>query len=357
MHTSTIFVSVALLLSSGLNACQQQSLPTPGSSAPSTPVTKKPTLLGAGATFPYPIYQRWFTEYRRVDPSVQINYQPVGSGAGVRQFLDQTVDFGATDVPLSANERNQAPQERGQPLQIPVVGGAVVLPYNLSGVKDLRLTRKAYCGIFAGKITRWNDAVLAAENPNVTLPDLPIMFANRSDGSGTTFIFSNHLKTVCPDWTLPASKFVRWPVGVSFKGNEGITATIQRTEGAIGYVELAYATANKLTISHLQNKAGQYVDPTPQAIADALKTDTIPEDLVVLEPDPESADAYPIVGLTWMLLYERYPNAEQGQTLKALAKWALSEGQQYAADLGYTPLDPEMAKRAIALAERIQAQP
>lgn len=310
------------------------------------------SLSGAGASFPAPLYQRWFSEYNNENPNIQISYQSVGSGAGIKQFLEQTVDFGATDAPLTEEERAQFPEERGRPIQIPTVGGAVVFAFNLSGVDSLQLSRDAYCGIVQGDITNWNDPAIASANEGVALPDSPITFVHRSDGSGTTFIFTNHIGTVCPNWTAGVGKSVEWPVGVGGKGNEGITANVKQTEGAVGYVEFAYARENNLSMAALENNAGNYIEPSPSAAARATEGVQVPEDFAVLLPDPSGEDAYPIIGLTFLLLYAEYDEPAKAETLTNVVNWALSEGDQYAEELGYAPLSQELQAKVI---EEIQA--
>ena len=324
------------------------SSPSTGSSPASSPAAGggSASLSGAGASFPAPLYQRWFADYNKENSGVQISYQSVGSGAGVEQFLAGTVDFGATDAPLKAEEREKFKAKYGaEPIQIPMTGGSVVFAYNLEGVKDLKLSRAAYCGIVAGKITKWNDAAIAKANPGSTLPDQPIEFVHRSDGSGTTFQFTTHLKAACPDWQAGASKSVEWPVGTGAKGNEGVTAQIQQTPNAIGYTELSYAKQNNLTMASVENKSGKIITPSPDASAAAFKGETVPADFALTVPDPKGADAYPITGLTWLLLYPKYQDAAKGDALKTVVNWALDKGKSTATELGYVPLDSDLTKK------------
>ncbi|AFY64748.1 phosphate ABC transporter substrate-binding protein PstS [Geitlerinema sp. PCC 7407] len=358
--TSTRLVAIsAIALTVGLSACQNTAnAPSGTTGGEASPAAQSGSnlqarLSGAGATFPAPLYQRWFAEYNKTNPGVQISYQSVGSGAGVKQFIAQTVDFGASDAPLTDEEKSQIPAEKGA-MQVPMVGGAVVFAYNLPGVDDLKLSREAYCGIVQGEITKWNDPKIAAENAGATLPDRDISFIHRSDGSGTTFIFTNHIDEACPNWSAGSGKSIEWPVGIGGKGNEGVTAQVKQVEGAIGYVEYAYANENDLSMASLQNKAGQFVAPTPGAAAKATEGAEIPADFALLIPDPTGQDAYPIIGLTWLLLYEKYDDPAKAQALKEMIQWALGDGKQYAEQLGYAPLSPELATKVTAALEKVQ---
>ncbi len=313
------------------------------------------SISGAGASFPAPLYQRWFSEYNKANPNIQISYQSVGSGAGIKQFIAQTVDFGATDAPLNDKEKAQYPKDRGQPLQIPMTGGSVVFAYNLDGVDNLRLSREAYCGITEGTIKTWNDPKIVKDNPGVKLPADAIAFTHRSDGSGTTFLFTSHIQAACPNWKAGADKSVAWPVGTGAKGNEGVTAQIQQTQNAVGYVEYAYARENKLKFAELQNKAGAFVAATPESAAKSLEGAPLPADFSLTVPDPTAKDAYPIVGLTWLLVYGQYSDPAKADALKNFIKWAYSaEGAKYAAELGYLPIPPEVSSKATAALDTVK---
>lgn len=311
-------------------------------------------INGAGATFPAPLYQRWFAEYNKQNPTVQISYQSVGSGAGVKQFLAKTVDFGATDAPLTKEERQKYPTADGQPVQIPMTGGAVVFAYNLDGVENLKLSRETYCAIADGTIKSWSDPKIAKDNEGAKLPNEPVTFVHRSDGSGTTFIFTSHLKAACPNWKAGAGKAVEWPTGVGAKGNEGVTAQVQQTKGAIGYTEYSYAKENNLKFATLQNKAGDFITPSPESAAKALAGVPLPEDFALSVPDPADKEAYPIVGLTWLLLYGQYGEPAKADALKNFVKWALKDGKQYADELGYLPLPDDVATRVVATLDTIK---
>lgn len=311
-------------------------------------------LSGAGASFPAPLYQRWFSEYNKQNPGVQVSYQSVGSGAGVKQFMAQTVDFGASDAPLSEKDVKEYPAALGKPIQIPMTGGSVVFAYNLDGVDNLKLSREAYCGIVDGSIKAWNAPEIAKDNPGVNLPSSPITFVHRSDGSGTTFIFTTHIEAACPNWKAGSGKSVDWPGGVGAKGNEGVTAQVQQTQGAVGYTEYSYAKENGLKMAAIQNKAGEFIPPSPEAAAKAFAGQTIPEDFALVIPDPEGKDAYPINGLTWLLLYGQYPDQAKADALKNFVKWALNDGKQYATELGYVPLPDDVTQRVVAALDTIK---
>jgi phosphate transport system substrate-binding protein len=313
------------------------------------------TLSGAGASFPAPLYQRWFADYNKENPGTQISYQSVGSGAGVEQFLAGTVDFGASDAPLKKEEIEKFQAKYGAaPIQVPMTGGSVVFAYNLDGVDDLKLSREAYCGIVTGEITKWNDPAIAAENSGANLPDADIQFVHRSDGSGTTFAFTNHLDAACPNWQVGANKSVDWPVGTGAKGNEGVTAQIQQTPGSIGYTEFSYARENGLQMAAIENKAGNIIEPTPEAGALAFKGETVPADFALLVPDPAGSDAYPISTLTWLLLYPEYQDAAKKEALTNVISWALTDGKSAANDLGYIPIEEELANKVTTEVAKIQ---
>jgi phosphate transport system substrate-binding protein len=338
----------------GIVACQQTPPETPSANSPDASGGASPSagganasLNGAGASFPAPLYQRWFSEYNKQNPGVQISYQSVGSGAGVEQFLAGTVDFAASDAPLKAAEREQFQAKFGAaPIQIPMTAGSVVFAYNLPGVEGLKLSRAAYCGIVSGKITNWNDPAIAQDNAGVALPDREIEFVHRSDGSGTTYLFTSHLQEACTaDWTAGADKSVEWAVGTGAKGNEGITAQVQQTEGAVGYVEYAYAKENGLAMASIQNKAGNFIEPSPESGSLAFDGQTLPEDFALTVPDPAGAQAYPISGLTWLLLYPTYSDAAKGEALKNVVNWAFADGKQYSDELGYIALPASITDR------------
>ena len=305
------------------------------------------TLQGAGASFPAPLYQRWAQDYNKLHPEIQINYQSVGSGAGVKQFTQGLVDFGASDAAMTDEEIAKVSQGV---VMIPATAGSIVMAYNLPGVTGLKLSRAAYAGIFLGTITKWNDPEIIKSNPGVTLPDLPITVCSRSDGSGTTFVFTKHLCAISPDFKTKVGedKLVTWPAGVSGKGNEGVTALVQQTPGAIGYVEYGYAVNNKLAMASLENKSGTFVAPTPESGASTLASVQFPANLRIWPADPTGKNDYPIATFTWLLLYKNYPDAAKLKALKQFVTYGLTTGQKTAPDLGYIPLPKEVVTKCEA---------
>lgn len=312
-------------------------------------------IKGAGSTAGAPIYQKWFAEFGKTNPSVQFGYESIGSGAGIKQFLAETVDFGATDAPLKDEDRAKVPAKRGKAIQVPSTGIFVVMTYNLDGVDNLKLSREALCGITDGSIKTWNDPKIAKDNPGVNLPAEPIAFVHRSDGSGTTSIYTSHIVKACPDWKAGKGTSIEWPTGTGGKGNEGVAAQVQQTKGAIGYVEYAYAKQNNMKMAALQNKAGEFIVPTPDAAAKALAGAPVPEDFAVSVPDPEAKDAYPIVSLTWLLFYSNYPDAAKVDALKSFMKWAMKDGKTAATELGYIPLPDDLGAKVVTAVDAIKA--
>jgi phosphate transport system substrate-binding protein len=303
-------------------------------------------INGAGATFPYPIYSKWFDEYAKVDPSVRFNYQSIGSGGGQKQILAQTVDFGASDGPMSDDNLSKAP---GKILHIPTVAGAVVLTYNLAGNPSLKLDADIIAGIYLGQIKKWNDPKLAALNSGAKLPDQDIVVVHRSDGSGTTFIFTDYLSKVSSEWKQKAGNntSVNWPTGIGGKGNEGVSGQVKQTPGAIGYVELIYAIQNKMPYAEVKNSAGQFVKPTIDSVTAALATAEIPDDFRFSMTNAPGKDAYPICGATWLLVYEQQKDAAKGKKLVEFLKWAAKDGEKMAKDLDYAPLPQTVQERVL----------
>jgi phosphate transport system substrate-binding protein len=310
-------------------------------------------LSGAGASFPAPLYQRWAVEYNKLHPNVQTNYQSVGSGAGVKQFTQGTVDFAASDAAMSDEEIEKVKQGV---VMIPATAGSIVVAYNLPEVKDLKLSRDAYAGIFLGKITKWNDPAIAKDNPDVKLPDLPINVAFRSDGSGTTFVFTKHLSAISPDFAdeVGTDKSVTWPAGAGGKGNEGVTALVKQTPGTIGYVEYGYAVNNGLSMASLQNKAGKFVKPTAESGAATLGHVEFPENLRIWPEDPAADDDYPIATFTWLLLYKKYSDAAKLKALKEFITYGLTDGQKFSSELGYIPLPAAVVEKSKAALASVQ---
>jgi phosphate transport system substrate-binding protein len=303
-------------------------------------------INGAGATFPYPLYSKWFSEYAKIDTSVKFNYQSIGSGGGIKQITAQTVDFGASDKFLSDAELKAAP---GKLLHIPTVMGAVVVTYNIPGVaKGLKLNSEDVANIYLGKITKWNDKRIADDNPGVNLPDKAIIVVHRSDGSGTTSIFTDYLSGVNADWGQKVGKgaSVKWPVGLGGKGNEGVAGQIKTTQYTIGYVELAYAFENKLPYATLKNKAGSWVEPSIQttSAAAAAAVKNMPADYRISLVNQPAKDAYPIVGFTWLLVYQDQKDKVKGKKLVEFLGWSLHKGQKMAPPMLYAPLPESVVK-------------
>lgn len=310
-------------------------------------------LTGAGASFPAPLYQNWFVELNKEVPELQVNYQSVGSGAGVEQFTAETVNFGASDVAMEDEEI--AAIGKGTIL-LPMTAGAIVMAYNLPGVEQINLTRDAYVNILLGNVTNWNDPAIADANPDVELPDQAITVVHRSDGSGTTGVFTKHLSAISEDWanSIGEGKSVEWPTTGTFvggKGNEGVTAQIQQTPGAIGYVEYGYATNNGLTVAALENAAGQFITPSDGSAAATLAAVELPENLRAFITDPEGEDSYPVVTYTWMMVYEAYDDPEQAKAVEVMVEYGLNQGQEIAPTLGYIALPDNVRERVAAAAD------
>ena len=303
------------------------------------------TLNGAGATFPYPLYSKWLDEYAKVAPQVRINYQSIGSGGGIQQLKAGTVDFGASDAPLSDEETKAMP---GAVVHIPTAAGAVVIAYNLPGVRGLRLSPDALADIFLGNVTRWNDKTIASLNPRASLPNLAIAVAHRSDGSGTTYIFTHYLAAVSKPWAerVGAGKSVNWPVGIGGKGNEGVTGVVKQTPGGVGYVELAYAVGNKLSYARMRNAAGNFVEPSVASTtaAAAGAADKMKRDIRVSIVNAPGVEAYPIAGFTYLLAYRDQKHPTKGEALAGFLDWAVHDGQRFAEPLLYAPLPLAVVK-------------
>jgi phosphate transport system substrate-binding protein len=314
-------------------------------------------LNGAGATFPYVIYSKWFDEYNK-KTGVQINYQSIGSGGGVKQTIEGTVDFGASDAFLTKKEMKAVKKKQGTDiLHIPTVLGAVVVTYNVKGVgKGLKLTPKVLAGIFLGKITKWNDKRIVAINKGKKLPNKSILVARRSDGSGTTSIFTDYLSKISPEWKkkVGTGKSVKWPVGLGGKGNDGVAGLVKQTDGAIGYVELAYSVQNGLPYASIKNRSGAYVAPNFKSVSAAGALKKIPADLRVSITNSDSKDAYPIAGFTWLLVYKDMKNKRKKNALVKFLKWALTDGEKYAQALHYAPLPPKVAKMCLKKVDQIR---
>ena len=300
-------------------------------------------LTGAGSSFDFPFFSRAFYEYGKTHSDVQVNYQSIGSGGGIQQFTAKTVDFGASDVPLNPNEMKAAQAANGDVVQVPVTLGGVVIAYNVQGVTGhLKLDQDTLAGIFLGKVTNWNDPAIAKANPGVSLPNLPIVIAHRADGSGTTYIVTDYLSKISPQWksSVGTAKTVNWPASSSIgaKGNEGVAGLIRQTPGAIGYVELAYALQNDISYAALRNSAGQYVLPTVDNVrnAAAQKPNVSPADYSIV--DMPGAQSYPIAGYSWVMLWKNQGDAGKGKQLVGLFRWLVTDGQTYAVNVRYVGL-------------------
>jgi len=309
---------------------------------------EKVTLQGTGATFPAPLYQRWFSEYNKIHPEVQINYQALGSGAGVKQFQDGLVNFGASDAAMTDEEIAKVP---GGVQLVPLTAGEIALAYNVAGVKGLKLPRDVYSGIFLGKITKWSDPKIKAANPGLTLPDQDITVVRRADSSGTTFVFTTHLAAISEEWKKGPGigTTVKWPASDKFVAspkNDGVAATLRQTPGSIGYVEYAFGKFSKMEMALLQNKSGQFVAPGGKGGEEALGSVKLPADLRAWLPDPEGAQAYPIATYTWLLLYKKNSDPKKAAALRELVDYCLTEGQKMSAQMGYIPL-PESVSTTV----------
>ena len=313
-------------------------------------------INGAGATFPYPIYSKWFDEYNKLHPNVQINYQSIGSGGGIQQLTKQTVFFGASDGPMTNDQLLAAP---GKVYHFPTVLGAVVPVYNIPGFSgELKFTGPLLADIFLGKITKWNDPAIAKVNPGIKLPATDIIVAHRSDGSGTTYIFCDYLAKVSPDWKakVGVATAVNWPTGVGGKGNEGVSGLVTQTPGTIGYVELIYALQNKISYGSVQNMAGEFVKASIEGVtlAAAEAAKAMPADFRVSITNAPGKGVYPISSFTWLLLYESPKDKAQSKIMVDFVKWALSDGQKYCTALGYAPLPDAVVKLELAQLAKIK---
>ena len=346
-------------LAVGLAACGSSG-PTTGSSSTST--TGKAavsdcgsgTITGAGSTFVATIAQQWIKDYQAACPGSTINYQAVGSGAGIQQFTAGTVDFGASDVTLKPTEA-AALASKGTILQIPWAAGAVAVEYKVSGVSDLKLSADTLAGIYAGKIKKWNDAALKADNPGVSLPATPIQVIHRSDSSGTTAAFTGYLAAAAPTvWTAGSGKDVPWPTGQGAKGSDGVTAQVAQTDGAIGYAEVSYAKGAQLPMASIKNGGGKYVQPTGAAVSAALAEATVPPDLTVkVNFNPANPAAYPISTTTWVIVAQHLTDPAKAKLLKSFITYAVTKGQDSADALSYAPLPADLATKSQAAAQSI----
>jgi phosphate transport system substrate-binding protein len=319
------------------------------------PAFAQTTLNGAGATFPYPMYSKWFSEYHKAHPDIQINYQSIGSGGGIRQVLAGTVDFGASDGPMSDE---QLAQSKTKILHVPTVLGADVPAYNIPGVTAaLKFTQEALAGIFLGKIASWNDPAITAANPGVNLPNQPIVLIHRSDGSGTTYIWTDYLSKISPEWQSQVGKgtSVKWPVGLGGKGNEGVAGMIRQMQGSIGYVELIYAVQNKITYGSVKNAAGIFVKASLDSVtAAAASVKSMPADFRVSITNAPGKDAYPISSFTWLLIPAQSKDAGKGKILADFLNWMVEDGQKMTAELAYAPLPESVVVKVKAEIKQVR---
>jgi phosphate transport system substrate-binding protein len=317
---------------------------------------QKLQIQGAGATFPNPLYSKWFSEYHKLHGDIEINYQSLGSGAGIRQLTAQTVFFGATDSPMTADQLKAAPSRI---LHFPMALGAVVPVYNLPGVDaQLKFTGEVLANIFLGKITKWNDPAITKLNAGVNLPKTDLAVVHRSDASGTSYIWVDYLAKVSPEWKarVGVNTAVAWPAGVGGKGNEGVAGVLTLTPGSFGYVELIYAVQNKIAYGAVQNIAGEFVKASVQSVAAAAAAGAtqIPADFRVSTTNPPGKGVYPISSYTWLLLYENSKDKVRSNAMNDVMKWALTDGQKYCADLGYAPLPDSVVKLELAVLAKIR---
>src|SRR5262245_28111027 len=313
-------------------------------------------LIGSGASFPFPVYSAWFKAFNGKHSAIAVDYQAKGSGAGIQDFINHTVDFAGSDAAMTDEQMAKVPE--GVQL-LPVTAGEIALAYNVAGVKGLKLPRDVYAGIFLGKVTKWNDAGIKAANPGVNLPDQGITVVRRADSSGTTFVFTTHLSAISEEWKKGpgTGTTVKWPSSDKFVAspkNDGVAATIRQTPGAIGYIEYAFGKFAKVDMAQIQNKAGQYVAPGGKGGEEALTSVKLPPDLRAWLPDPEGAKAYPLATYTWLLLYKKNQDAKKAAALRELVDWCLTEGQKMSLQMGYIPLPASVASEVRKAAATIQ---
>ena len=336
-----------VLLASMAVACASCSSSSSSSSGPAATASQHTKLQGAGASFPAPLYDRWFSDYNKAHPDVQVDYQAIGSGGGITQLTNHTVDFAASDAAMTKEEIAKVPEGV---VMLPMTAGSIVLAYNLPDFKgELKLSRDVYTGMFLGKIKKWNDPAIAKANPDAKLPELDVTVVRRADSSGTTFVFTQHLAAVNAEWrTGPGvGKSVEWPVGVGAKKNDGVAATIKQTPGAIGYIEFGFVKQAGLPMASLENKAGKFVMASTAAGEAALASGTMSEDMVVWIPDPAGDSSYPIVTYTWLLAYGKYKEPDVAVALHDVLKYCLTDGQKVSEEMGYIPLPKDVVEKVL----------
>ena len=358
-YTQSIVAIAGLLVALSLTSCSKNDATSPGgaeqSSTNSTTSSQSLLINGAGSTFDYPAFTKWFEAYASVDSDVQFNYQSIGSGGGQKQLLNQTVDFGASDAPMSDASMSNAPSKI---LHLPIVAGGVAIIYNVPGSPKLKLDGDTLADIYLGNITNWNDAKIAALNPGVSLPSLAIIPVHRSDGSGTTFIFTDYLSAVNNPWatTIKKGTAIEWPkgIGIGAKGSEGVAGQVRQLSGGIGYAELAYADQNKIPYADMKNSAGNFVSPTPDSVSAALATATIPDDFRFSIVNAPGDKAYPIAGPSWVLIYQdQKGHAGRSKELVEFLRWAITKGQALSPALDYAPLPDALQQRELKLLDTV----
>ena len=356
-HFFTSVVAFVGLVGFTLGCDKKEAPPAEATASAAASVAAPPpgpvTLQGSGASFPAPLYSRWFREFGEKNKDVRVNYQSTGSGAGIKAFIAGQTDFGASDAAMTDDEIKEA---KDNVILLPMTAGNIVLAYNLEGVTELKLSREVYAGIFLGQIKKWNDPKIVATNPGVKLPKLDISVVHRSDGSGTTFVFTQHLAAINEKWKAGpgVGKSVEWPVGVGGAKNDGVAAQIHQTPGAIGYIEYAFAASTKQPMAELQNKAGKFVPATLKAAATALAAVELPADMRAWVTDPAGDESYPIVTYTWILAHKKYDDKTKSAALKSVLKWSLTDGQKLSDSLFYVPLPDAVATRVLAAVDTIE---
>lgn len=353
---TTVMTGILALSLAGCGTASQDSSKTQPAQQSAQPVA----LTGAGSSFDYPLFSSMFDEYHNKFSNITVNYQSVGSGTGIKQLQGQTVDFGASDAIMTDQQLTDS--KGGKVLHVPITIGAVAMTYNVPGAPDhLKLSSDVVAGMYMGKITNWNDPKIAADNAGVKLPDLKINIAHRSDGSGTTYIFTNYLSSVSADWKtqVGSGTDVKWPAGVGGKGSEGVTGVIKQTPGSVGYVELAYATQNKLQVADIKNKAGKWVAPSLEGASAAAAKAVVPEDMKVVIVNADGDTSYPISGFSWVLIYQNQTDKTKGTELVKLVDWMIHDGQKLGPALQYAPLADNLVQREEALLKTVtyQGQP
>jgi phosphate transport system substrate-binding protein len=322
-----------------------------------TAIAEAVSLTGAGATFPALLYEKYIAEFQKKNPGIKVSYQAIGSGGGIRQTIAGVVDFGGSDAAMTDSDMAKVPKDRGGVILVPTAGGSVVPVYNLPGVSKLRLGRTVLPDIFSGRITRWNDPRIAADNPGVNLPNREIKTVVRADGSGTTFVFVNHLAAVSPYFKgrVGVGTAPKWTTNpLKGRGNAGVAANVKRTEGSVGYVEQSYASENKLAVAEVQNKSGEWFAPSIEGTNRALSALKLPDNFRVFDGDP--AAGYPITGLTWMMVYRQYDSPQKAEAVRKWVEWVLTEGQELNDDLNFARIAPDDARRVLEVV-RSQVKP